>query len=79
MPIETHTDPAEEPKSEKAAEQPKVLIPAITTELSKPSSVSIATPRKRRRASVLDAVLESAKMSAPTSAEASSRKAKDTK
>jgi hypothetical protein len=52
----------------------KVLSPAITTELLKPSSVSAATPRKRRMASVLDAVLESAKMSAPASVEASSEK-----
>ena len=74
MPIETCTDLTEEPKSEKAAEQLKVLSPATTTELSKPSSVSATTPRKRRMASVLDVVLESAKMSAPASAEASSEK-----
>jgi hypothetical protein len=69
MPIKTRTDPTEEPKSEKAAEQLKVLSPATTTELLKPSSVSATTPRKRRMASVLDVVLESAKMSAPASAE----------
>jgi hypothetical protein len=51
MPIETRIDPAEEPKSEKAAEQLKVLSPTATTELPKPSSLSAATPRKRRMAS----------------------------
>jgi hypothetical protein len=79
MSIKTRTDPTEEPKSEKAAEQLKVLSSTTTTELPKPSSVSAATPRKRRMASVLDAVLESAKMSAPASAEASSGKTKDAK
>jgi hypothetical protein len=38
--IETRTNPTEKPKSEKAAEQLKVLSPATTTELPKPSSVS---------------------------------------
>jgi hypothetical protein len=79
MPIETHTDPPEDPKSEKEAKQLKVLSPATTTELSKPSSVSAATPRKRRMASVLDTVLESAKMSPPASTETSSEKTKDAK
>jgi hypothetical protein len=79
MPIVTHTDPTKELKSERALEQPKVLSPAITTKLSKPSIVSAATPRKRRMTSVLDAVLESAKMSALASAEASRRKTKDAK
>jgi hypothetical protein len=77
MPIETCTDPAEEPKSEKAAEQLKVLSPATTTELPKPSSISASTPRKRRMASVLDVVLESVKTSAPASAEAPSEQIKD--
>jgi hypothetical protein len=77
MPIETCTDSTEEPKSEKAAEQLKVLSPATTTELLKPSSVSATTPRKRRMASVLDVVLESVKTSAPASAEAPSEQIKD--
>jgi hypothetical protein len=79
MPLKTHTDPGEESKSEKAAEQLKVLSLATTTELPKPSSVSAATLRKRRMASVLDAILESTKMSAPAFAEASSEKTKDAK
>jgi hypothetical protein len=77
MPIETCTDLAKEPKLEKAAEQLKVLSPATTTELPKPPSVSMATPRKRRMTSVLDAVLESVKTSAPASIEAPSEQIKD--
>jgi hypothetical protein len=77
MPIETCIDPAKEPKSEKAAEQLKVLSPATTTELLKPSSISASTPRKRRMASVLDVVLESVKTSAPAFVEAPSEQIKD--
>jgi hypothetical protein len=77
MPIKTSTDPAKEPKSEKATEQLKVLSPATTTELLKPSSVSATTPRKRIMASLLDAILESINMSPPASAEASSEQIKE--
>jgi hypothetical protein len=61
MPIEAITDPAREPESEKVAEQSKMLV----TALSKLSSTITATPRKRRLASVLDAVLESVKTPPP--------------
>jgi hypothetical protein len=77
MSIEASTDPAEEPKLEKAANQLKVLSPPVTIELSKSSSVSAVTPRKRRMTSMLDAVLESIKTSAPASAEAPSEQIKD--
>jgi hypothetical protein len=53
--------------------------PATTIKLPKPSSVFAATPRKRRMASVLDVVLESVKMPAPASVEASSEQTKDVK
>jgi hypothetical protein len=45
-------------------------------ELSKPSNIPAATPRKRRMASVLDVVMESVKTSTPTSAEALRTEAK---
>jgi hypothetical protein len=77
MSIETSANPAEEPKLEKAAEQLKVLSPTTSTELPKASSISTVTPRKRRMASVLDAVLESVKVPTPASVEASSRKTND--
>jgi hypothetical protein len=77
MPIEASTDLAEEPKLEKVADQLKMLSPRATIGLLKPSSVSTMTPGKRRMASVLDAVLESVKTSAPGSTEAPSEQIKD--
>jgi hypothetical protein len=77
MPIEASAGPVKEPESEKAVEQPKVLSPAAVTGLPKPSSTTIATPRKRRMASVLDDVLESVKAPVSASAEASGEKLED--
>jgi hypothetical protein len=77
MSIEASTDPVKEPESKKATEQPKVLSPPAVTRLPKPSSTTIATPRKIRMASVLDAVLESVKAPVSASAEASSEKSED--
>jgi hypothetical protein len=70
VPVEASTNPAEELKLEKAADQLKLLSPPGTIGLPKPSSVLALIPRKRRMASMLDAVLESIKTSAPASAEA---------
>jgi hypothetical protein len=61
LPVEARTKPIEEPKLEKTAELLKALSPPCTTKLPKPSSIPAATPRKRRMASVLDVVIESAK------------------
>jgi hypothetical protein len=69
VPIEAKTGPAEEPKLKKAAEQPKALSPPCETELPKASRILAATLRKRRIASVLDAVMESVKASTPASDE----------
>jgi hypothetical protein len=66
MPVEAKTNPTKEPKLEKTAEPLKVLSPPCTTELPKPSNIPTATPRKRRMASVLDAM----KTSTPASVEA---------
>jgi hypothetical protein len=73
MPTEAVVDPAKETKLEKVAEQPKMLV----TALPKLSATTTATPRKRRMASVLDAVLESVKTPPATSAEASGGKTED--
>jgi hypothetical protein len=73
MPIEASADPVKEPESEKATEQPKVLV----TALPKLSATATATPRKRRMASVLDAILESVKMTTSASAVASGGKIED--
>jgi hypothetical protein len=77
VPVETSTNPVEEPKLEKAADQLKVLNPPGTIGLPKPSSAPAAIPRKRRMASVLDSVLESIKTSAPASVEALSTQIED--
>jgi hypothetical protein len=70
MPVEARTNVTEEPKLEKMTEQLKALSPPCATELPKPSNIPAATPRKRRMASVLDAVMESVKTSTPASAKA---------
>jgi hypothetical protein len=77
VPVKASTNPTEEPKLEKAADQLMVLSLPGTIGLSKPSSVPAVTPRKRRMASVLDTVLESVKTSAPASTEALSARIKD--
>jgi hypothetical protein len=69
-PIEARTEPGEGPELKKAAEQPKALTPLRETELPKASRIPIATSRKRRMASVLDAVMESVKVPTPASAAA---------
>jgi hypothetical protein len=77
MSIEASIDPIKEPESEKTVEQPKVLSPSVVIGLSKPSSTTTVTPRKRRMATVLDAVLESMKAPTPASAEAFGEKSED--
>jgi hypothetical protein len=77
MLVRASTNPTEEPKSEKATDQLKVSSPPGTIGLAMPSSVPVVTPRKRRMASMLDAILESVKTSAPASAEALSVQTKD--
>jgi hypothetical protein len=69
MPVEAGTNVTKEPKLEKTINQLKALSPPCATELPKPSSIPAATPRKRRMASVLDAIMESVKTSTPASAE----------
>ena len=76
VPVEARTEPAEEPKLKKAAEQLKALSPPRETELPKVSRIPATTPRKRRMASVLDAVMESVKASTPASAKAPSSEGK---
>jgi hypothetical protein len=77
--VKARTKLAEEPKLEKVAEQLKAPSPPCTTDLPKPSSIPATTPRKRRMASVLDAVMESVKTSTPASAEAPSTEGKASK
>jgi hypothetical protein len=76
MPIEAIADPTRELESEKVAEkvpeQPKMMVTALPK-----LSATTGTPRKRRMASVLEAVLESMKTSPPSSVEASGGKIED--
>jgi hypothetical protein len=72
MSIEAIVDSAREPEPEKVPEQPKMMV----TALPKPP-VTIGTPRRRRMASVLEAVLESVKMLPPYSIEATGSKTDD--
>jgi hypothetical protein len=79
MPIEASAGPINELESKKVAEQPKLLSPPSITGLPRPSSTTTATPRKRRTASALDAVLESMKEPIYASAEASGEISGDAK
>jgi hypothetical protein len=76
VPIETIADLAREPETEKVAEKVLEQLKMKVTALPK-LLATIGTPRKRRMASVLDAVLESVKTPPPSSAEASGCKTKD--
>jgi hypothetical protein len=69
-PAEAKTESAEEPKLKIAAEQLKALSPLQETKLPKVQKIASVTPTRRRMASVLDAVIESMKVSTPASAPA---------
>jgi hypothetical protein len=59
---------AEEPKPKIATEQLKALSPLQETDLPKVQKIASVTPKRRRMANVLDAVIESVKVSTPASA-----------
>jgi hypothetical protein len=79
VPVEARTNVTEETKLEKTVEQLKALSPPCGMELPKPSNILAATPRKRRMASVLDAIMESVKTPTPASVEAPRTEAKVSK
>jgi hypothetical protein len=58
-------DKAEEPQAEETKKMPEILSPSTEAELSKVQKASAATPKRRRMASVLDAVLETTKALSP--------------
>ena len=58
-PAEAKEKTVEEPEMEESAGLPKILSPPPEPELPKVSNVSAITPKRRRMASALDAVLES--------------------
>jgi hypothetical protein len=59
---------AEGPEREETARLPKILSPPPEPELPKVSKAYTITPKRRRMASVLDAVLESTRASTPAPA-----------
>jgi hypothetical protein len=68
VPAEAKTESTGEPKPKKAAKQLKALSPLQEIELPKVPKIVVITPKRRRMASVLDAVIESVKASTPASA-----------
>ena len=69
----------EEPNPKIAAEQPKTLSSLQEAELAKVQKIASITPKRRRIASVLDAVMESSKALTPAPAEAPSVEDKNIK
>jgi hypothetical protein len=67
-PAETKEKTTKKPEPRRSAEQPKTLSLPQEPELPKVSKIPIITPKRRRMASVLDAVMESSKIQTPASA-----------
>jgi hypothetical protein len=77
---EARVESAEEPIPKTVAEQPESAMSLLQeTELPKVEKTASITPKKRRMASVLDAVMESTKVLTPSSTEAPSVGVKNTK
>jgi hypothetical protein len=64
-PVEAEDDKAKEPQVERVIEMPEILSPPTTTDLPKMHRAPVATPKRRRMASVLDAVMETTKALSP--------------
>jgi hypothetical protein len=67
-PAEAKEKTVEEPELEESIELPKILSPPPEPKLPKVSKAPTITPKRRRMASVLDAVLESIRAPTPASA-----------
>jgi ribosomal protein L14E/L6E/L27E len=65
-PAKDKVDKAEESKAKKIMQVPKILSPPTEATLKKVQKASAATPKRRRMANVLDAVLETTKVLSPT-------------
>jgi hypothetical protein len=64
-PVEAKVDRAEESKIEEIIKVLKILSPLTETKLSKVQKAYVATPKRRRMANVLDAMLETTKVLSP--------------
>jgi hypothetical protein len=60
-PTEAKDDTAEEPQVKKVIKMPEILSPPAEADLRKMQKAPTATPKRRRMASVLDAVMETTK------------------
>jgi hypothetical protein len=63
--VETTSDKAEGSKIEEITKMPEILSPSTEATVSKAQKISIATPKRRRMANVLDVVLETTKTLSP--------------
>jgi hypothetical protein len=63
--VEAKDDMAREPKLEETTMMPKILSPPAEAELPKMTKAPAITPKRRRMASVLDAVMETTKSLTP--------------
>jgi hypothetical protein len=64
-PAKAKDDTAREPEVEKIVKMPEILSPPSEAELPKVQKALAATPKRRRMASVLDAVMETTKALSP--------------
>jgi hypothetical protein len=64
-PVEAKDDKAEEPNVEETMKMPEILSPPTEAKLPKVQKASAVTPKRRRMANVMDAVLESTKALSP--------------
>jgi hypothetical protein len=64
-PAEVRDDKAEKPHVEKVIKMPEILNPSTEADLPKMQKIPATTPKRRRMASVLDAVIETTKALSP--------------
>jgi hypothetical protein len=64
-PAEAEDDKAKEPQVEKVIEMPEILSPPAAADLPKMHRAPVATPKRRRMASVLDTIIETTKALSP--------------
>jgi hypothetical protein len=64
-PTKAKDDKAKEPQVEKVIKVPEILSPPAEADLPKMQKAPVATPKRRRMASVLDAIIETTKALTP--------------
>ena len=74
---EAEDDKAEEPQVEKVIKVPEILSPPAEADLPKMEKAPSATPKRRRMACVLDAVIETTKALTPAPTKKAAEAAKN--